>query len=120
MHGHGPSGQKVAHYICDLLPAKISLLHEQSSVRDANDEEISQFLSPFFSTWKTGLIKSFEEMDEELEADATIESYCSGSTSVTVLKMVPNTQVHVQLYNILTFISFILHSAIQCPLLNVL
>ncbi|KAL2500420.1 putative protein phosphatase 2C 65 [Forsythia ovata] len=84
--GHGPSGHKVAHYIRDLLPAKISLLHKQPSDNNANAEEISQFRSPFFSTWKTILVKSFQEIDEELESDATIESYCSGSTSVTILK----------------------------------
>ncbi|GFP99249.1 probable protein phosphatase 2c 65 [Phtheirospermum japonicum] len=59
--GHGPSGHMVARYIRDILPAKLS-----SSL--------------------SRIIKCFHEMDEELEADASIESYCSGTTSVTLLK----------------------------------
>lgn len=94
--GHGPSGHKVARYVRDFLPAKISLHYEQSRVEEmkmdsANDNDGSEnpeTKNPFFLSWKARLIKCFQEMDEELEADASVESYCSGTTSVTVLKKV--------------------------------
>ncbi|KAK4483815.1 hypothetical protein RD792_011022 [Penstemon davidsonii] len=90
--GHGPSGHKVARYVRDLLPAKISTLYKQAStdgkngaldIVDANDDVRE---NPFFLSWKARLIKCFEEMDEQLEGDSSIESYCSGTTSVSVLK----------------------------------
>ncbi|KAK6125994.1 hypothetical protein DH2020_040302 [Rehmannia glutinosa] len=92
--GHGPSGHKVARYIRDILPAKISLfkrsgIEENVDIDNENDHdgnENPENKNPVFLAWKARLIKCFEEMDEELEADASIESYCSGTTSVTLLK----------------------------------
>ncbi|KAK6152547.1 hypothetical protein DH2020_015182 [Rehmannia glutinosa] len=97
--GHGPSGHKVARYIRDILPAKISLfkrsgVEEKGDVVDIDNEndhdanENPENKNPVFLAWKARLIKCFEEMDEELEADASIESYCSGTTSVTLLKKI--------------------------------
>ncbi|KAL0316437.1 UNVERIFIED_CONTAM: putative protein phosphatase 2C 65 [Sesamum radiatum] len=96
--GHGPSGHEVARYVRDLLPAKISLLYRQSSIEgkdsivhtdnNANDHDGSENpenKNPLFLSWKNRLI-SFQEMDEELEADSSIDSYCSGTTSVTVVR----------------------------------
>ncbi|KAL0333162.1 UNVERIFIED_CONTAM: putative protein phosphatase 2C 65 [Sesamum angustifolium] len=97
--GHGPSGHEVARYVRDLLPAKISLLYRQSSIEgkdsivhidnNANDHDGSENpenKNPLFLSWKNRLIRSFQEMDEELEADFSIDSYCSGTTSVTVVR----------------------------------
>ncbi|KAG8377086.1 hypothetical protein BUALT_Bualt09G0131800 [Buddleja alternifolia] len=96
--GHGPSGHKVARYIRDLLPAKISSLYKHSSIdgknavldiENGNDDGSSdnpESKNPLFLSWKARLAKSFQEMDDELEADSSIESYCSGTTSVCVLK----------------------------------
>jgi len=93
--GHGPSGHKVARYIRDVLPAKISMLHNKSNVRgknggfaekNANAEGKIGNDHPFLSSWKDKIIKSFQEMDEELEGEASIESYCSGTTSVAILR----------------------------------
>ncbi|KAL0318151.1 UNVERIFIED_CONTAM: putative protein phosphatase 2C 65 [Sesamum calycinum] len=97
--GHGPSGHEVARYVRDLLPAKISLLYRQSSIEgkdsivhtdnNANDHDGSENpenKNPLFLSWKNRLIRSFQEMDEELEADSSIDSYCSGTTSVTVVR----------------------------------
>ncbi|KAL6534479.1 hypothetical protein OROHE_013404 [Orobanche hederae] len=95
--GHGPSGHKVARYVRDFLPAKISWLYRQpcvdgkSSVLDIGTEigdspENSEFKNPLFLSWKARLTKCYHEMDEQLEGDASIESYCSGTTSVCLLK----------------------------------
>lgn len=40
------------------------------------------------SSWEACSIKSFKEMDEDLSLDSTIDSFCSGSTAVTVIKQV--------------------------------
>ncbi|KAL3622734.1 hypothetical protein CASFOL_032029 [Castilleja foliolosa] len=92
--GHGPSGHTVARYIRDVLPAKLSSsLCKKSGLGESNGfAEIFEINNdnynnnPQFLSWKARIIKCFHEMDEELEADASIESYCSGTTSVTVFK----------------------------------
>ncbi|KAK6164794.1 hypothetical protein DH2020_001658 [Rehmannia glutinosa] len=95
--GHGPSGHKVARYVRDFLPAKISWLYRQpcvdgkSAVLDIETEidgglENPESKNPLFLSWKARLTKCYHEMDEQLEGDASIESYCSGTTSVCVLK----------------------------------
>lgn len=104
--GHGPSGHTVARYVRDLLPSKLSSssppskgfnISASSAVADAGDENAGNFhdgsshdgdksQNQFYSSWKARILKSFKEMDEELEGDAGIESYCSGTTAVTVIK----------------------------------
>ncbi|KAM3287723.1 putative protein phosphatase 2C 65 [Capsicum chacoense] len=85
--GHGPSGHKVARYVRDALPSKIS----SSNVIDTNDirwgvKKDDESENPIFDAWKDTFLKSFKEMDEELEGDGSIESYCSGTTAVTLVK----------------------------------
>ncbi|XP_073042154.1 probable protein phosphatase 2C 65 [Primulina eburnea] len=93
--GHGPSGHKVARYIRENLPTKISSLYRQPSVEgndcaldveNYDDCENPDFKNPYFLSWKARLIKCFHEVDEELENEVSIESYCSGTTTVSVLK----------------------------------
>ncbi|CAA0835873.1 Probable protein phosphatase 2C 65 [Striga hermonthica] len=87
--GHGPSGHMVAQYIRDILPKKISSLCKRWDIEERNREtEISPEINKnqLFQSWKSRMIKCFHEMDDELEANASIESYCSGTTSVIVLK----------------------------------
>ncbi|CAI9097212.1 OLC1v1033585C1 [Oldenlandia corymbosa var. corymbosa] len=101
--GHGPSGHNVARYVRDLLPSKLSssgkvvVPNSTSTTRvvdagDDNDDnhdngtEAKLSQNPFESSWKPRILKSFLEMDEELEGETTVESYCSGTTAVTVLK----------------------------------
>uniref|UniRef100_A0A803QFD2 PPM-type phosphatase domain-containing protein n=1 Tax=Cannabis sativa TaxID=3483 RepID=A0A803QFD2_CANSA len=59
--GHGPYGHKVARHVRDNLPTKLSKAIEQS-----------------------------KEMDEDLGLDSSIDSFCSGSTAVTVVKQGEN------------------------------
>ncbi|CDP19943.1 unnamed protein product [Coffea canephora] len=85
--GHGPSGHVVARYVRDLLPSKLSSSSSSSASKGFNisaassggDENAGNF-------GDARILKSFKEMDEELEGDAGIESYCSGTTAVTVIK----------------------------------
>ncbi|KAL3633349.1 hypothetical protein CASFOL_022876 [Castilleja foliolosa] len=95
--GHGPSGHKVARYVRDNLPGKISRLYRQPCIdgkdavfnieTESNDGcQNSESKNPLFLSWKARLTKCYHEMDEQIEGDASIESYCSGTTSVCVLK----------------------------------
>ncbi|KAJ6407695.1 hypothetical protein OIU84_011065 [Salix udensis] len=52
--------------------------------RDSGDDNDSSSL--LLSAWETSFIKSFKEMDEELSLDASIDSFCSGTTAVSVIK----------------------------------
>jgi serine/threonine protein phosphatase PrpC len=103
--GHGPDGHKIARYVRDNLPSKLSQVvkiyqlntgiftdanvassffnHENN--RDPKDKG-SQDLS--LSSWEASFVKSFKDMDEELSLDSTIDSFCSGSTAVTLVKQV--------------------------------
>ncbi|XP_060174523.1 probable protein phosphatase 2C 65 [Lycium barbarum] len=84
--GHGPSGHKVARYVRDLLPSKISSsLKECNEIRNSeNDEESHQ--NSMFDAWKAAYLKSYKEMDAQLEREPSIESYSSGTTAVTLFK----------------------------------
>ncbi|KAL7194950.1 hypothetical protein ACSBR1_035207 [Camellia fascicularis] len=103
--GHGPSGHKVSQQVRDTLPSKLCSYFKHSQINGNNDvddeknnnnnnnhneeeeaqeEEVSK--NPFFSSWKKTLIKSFAEMDEDLCHNVNIDTYCSGSTSVAVLR----------------------------------
>ncbi|KAL0338120.1 UNVERIFIED_CONTAM: putative protein phosphatase 2C 65 [Sesamum angustifolium] len=89
--GHGPSGHKVAQYVRDLLPAKISSLYKQSSVDGKNavldiatgpddHNQNMESKNPLLLSWKARLTKSFQEMDEQLGADGSVETYCSAAS----------------------------------------
>ncbi|KAM0061317.1 putative protein-serine/threonine phosphatase [Helianthus debilis subsp. tardiflorus] len=95
--GHGPSGHKVSRYVRDTLPSKLSWLLRGSHIRGrtcANrvygfgDEviNVNDSKDPVLYSWKTSIARSFKEMDDRLEAHRSIDSYCSGSTCVSVLK----------------------------------
>ncbi|KAL3617438.1 hypothetical protein CASFOL_037759 [Castilleja foliolosa] len=90
--GHGPSGHKVARFVRDHLPAKISRIYGQpcvdgkNSVLDIETDQTDESKNPLYLSWKARLTKGYHEIDEELEGDASIESYSSGTTSVCVLK----------------------------------
>ncbi|KAF7142674.1 hypothetical protein RHSIM_Rhsim05G0226300 [Rhododendron simsii] len=100
--GHGPLGHRVAQQVRDMLPSKLcSIFKQYSKVNGINfkteaDEKNEEnyenadcedgHKNPFFSSWKNILIKSFEKVDEDLCDDVALDSYCSGSTTVAVLK----------------------------------
>lgn len=103
--GHGPSGHVVAKYIRDYLPSKISTTsgNEDHDNGDKNNNNNNVFLN----LWKNRILQSFSEIDEDLEGNSMVESYCSGTTAVTVIKQV-NKQFHPEkirtLFVILIFI----------------
>lgn len=94
--GHGPSGHKVSRYVRDFLPGKISKSYRHPSLDGKTDvldvetegDEHPEARNPLYLSWKARLIKCFHEMDEQLERENSVESYCSGTTSVSVLRKV--------------------------------
>ncbi|KAE9618193.1 putative protein-serine/threonine phosphatase [Lupinus albus] len=99
--GHGPLGHKVSQYIRDKLPLKLSEAikmsqHKACRFYDANDSESESFYdndiyddnnqTMSLAAWEGCFLKSFDEIDEHLAHEINIDTYCSGSTAVTVIK----------------------------------
>ncbi|CAH9103249.1 unnamed protein product [Cuscuta europaea] len=82
--GHGPSGHRVAHYIRDRLPSKLSIKSKDCDREENLEKDVLE--TPLFSIWKSHFQKSFRDMDNELEGEGRIDSYCSGTTAVTLIK----------------------------------
>ncbi|CAL0328317.1 unnamed protein product [Lupinus luteus] len=97
--GHGPLGHKVSQYIRDKLPLKLSeaiKMAQQNACRfyDANESESGSYDDIYdgnnqcmsLAAWEGCFLKSFDEIDENLAQEINTDSYCSGSTAVTVIK----------------------------------
>nr|GMC87139.1 probable protein phosphatase 2C 65 [Ipomoea batatas] len=89
--GHGPSGHKVARYVRDVLPSKVSLSLKGNNSWDSSADNNLQGGDvqnhPLFIKTKSNIIKAFKDMDNELEGDSSVETYSSGTTSITVTKL---------------------------------
>ncbi|KAL5742434.1 hypothetical protein ACOSP7_029166 [Xanthoceras sorbifolium] len=110
--GHGPSGHKISRHVRDHLPLKLSSAikqlqthhgslnsdagvasrgvnrdHKQTSnaMNNSNDHH-GNGPNQFFHSLQASIIKSFEEVDEELSVDSGMDGYCSGTTSVNIIK----------------------------------
>lgn len=103
--GHGPAGHKIARHVRDNLPSKLSSAIKQSRVNGSlrgdvdvaagikrnyedNSNSTKYGQSPFFRSWKASLIKAFDAVDEELSMESAMDSYCSGTTAVNIIKQV--------------------------------
>lgn len=87
--GHGPAGHRVSHYVRDFLPAKISQLYrDPTAADDDEDNNDDEDHNPLLRSWKARLTRCFHDMDDQLEKESSVECYCSGTTSVCVLKKV--------------------------------
>ncbi|EEF35718.1 protein phosphatase-2c, putative [Ricinus communis] len=109
--GHGPYGHKVARHVRDTLPSRLSAaikLSQANSIKygdtdtaDGEDSDDSKSEGSkdgensnstnnkgtlLLSSWEASFFKCFKDMDEELSLDASIDSFCSGTTAVTVVK----------------------------------
>ncbi|GMI96409.1 hypothetical protein like AT5G01700 [Hibiscus trionum] len=101
--GHGPSGHKVARNVGHSLPSKLSSIIETSQLNGCkeNDALVSDGQScgkndrggvnkgsakDRFSSWEASLIEAFKEADDDLSSGLSVDSYCSGTTAVTIIK----------------------------------
>ncbi|XP_038702199.1 probable protein phosphatase 2C 65 isoform X2 [Tripterygium wilfordii] len=83
--GHGPSGHKVARSVRETLPSMLSSAIKSPQVNDSENCDAEDVV-PSLLQWEDNFIRSFGEMDEELNLDCSIDSFCSGSTAVTIVK----------------------------------
>lgn len=92
--GHGPYGHRVACYVRDHLPSKLTSKLNSLQVpliaaddcqcdSNGNDADATELCS-----WKSTFVKVFEELDKELRNHASIDCICSGSTAVSIVKQV--------------------------------
>lgn len=111
--GHGPFGHLVAKKVRDSLPSKLSALYKSQARQDMRvltsatsiggldetkgvtiDVVVADPKAPVlenvqnqktFSVWKDCFLKAYHAMDKELKSHPTIDCFCSGTTSVTML-----------------------------------
>ncbi|KAG6607131.1 putative protein phosphatase 2C 33 [Cucurbita argyrosperma subsp. argyrosperma] len=114
--GHGPYGHMVAKKVRDSLPLRLSTHWEVNLTTDdvlreislntgsVNSDEATSFLSAdeefrastdgdgaekqpeIFHALKESFLKAFRVMDRELRMHQGIDSFCSGTTAVTMVK----------------------------------
>ncbi|KAJ0234968.1 protein phosphatase 2C 65 [Hirschfeldia incana] len=83
--GHGPMGHKISRHICDTLPSRVHS-RIKSSKSDGNDISSQSQEEGFFRELEEVLVTFFKRIDSELGLDSPYDSFCSGTTAVTVLK----------------------------------
>ncbi|KAF8083638.1 hypothetical protein N665_0761s0013 [Sinapis alba] len=108
--GHGPFGHMVAKKVRDTLPSTLSTqlklaseLEQSSLVNEEEEVKISEIVTSMDEQWselnpngeqlpemylplKQALLKSCQQIDKELKMHPTIDCFCSGTTSVTLIK----------------------------------
>ncbi|KAK8950016.1 putative protein phosphatase 2C 73 [Platanthera guangdongensis] len=99
--GHGPYGHKVAGHVSKNLPSKLSQLLKQPSFPEGNkgDGDLRSNTSSeshvagkhdsgiWLSSWKKTFTNAFEELDNELSTNTSIDCICSGTTAVSIVKL---------------------------------
>ncbi|CAN1123850.1 Probable protein phosphatase 2C 52 [Linum perenne] len=106
--GHGPHGHLVARKVRDTLPVKLmSFLNTHQSRQDGSGQicckgnskklecgDLEKDGSPeedqSNSMWREAFTKSYKSMDKELKSHPNLDCFCSGSTSVTIVKQGSN------------------------------
>ncbi|GAU27175.1 hypothetical protein TSUD_104850 [Trifolium subterraneum] len=101
--GHGPYGHLVARKVRDALPIKLlSFLDSSESRRskasfkkeikpESGEAEQDFSAEEEVSTmWREAFMKAYKAMDKELKSHANLDCFCSGSTSVTIVKQGSN------------------------------
>ncbi|MQL72617.1 hypothetical protein Taro_004957 [Colocasia esculenta] len=113
--GHGPFGHMVARRVRDSLPLKLSAhwevnancddarekgsstvesitteefasMHIEEEPRNTMDSREKGKRPEIFLTLKESFLKAFKVMDKELRVHPSIDSFCSGTTAVTLIK----------------------------------
>ncbi|XP_047307241.1 probable protein phosphatase 2C 73 [Impatiens glandulifera] len=96
--GHGPSGHEVSQLVRDTLPSKLSKKSKDKKFilenKDNNmNSSVSEKTFPndsMHALWEANFLMSFEDLDEKLGDQETVDTYTSGSTAVTVVKQGDN------------------------------
>lgn len=109
--GHGPHGHLIARKVRDILPSRLcDLIYEDCGDSPTSNSDVStleenlslyadaECRSPtlagqkehqeFFNAMKESFRKAFKNVDKELKLQRNIDSICSGTTAVTLIKQV--------------------------------
>ncbi|CAN8257465.1 unnamed protein product [Cochlearia groenlandica] len=87
--GHGPMGHKISRHVCENLPSRVhsKIISSKSGANEnIENDTISQSLEGLFHEFENVLVTFFKQIDSELGLDSPYDSFCSGTTAVTVLK----------------------------------
>ncbi|EOA38957.1 hypothetical protein CARUB_v10011374mg [Capsella rubella] len=106
--GHGPFGHMVSKRVRDMLPFTLSTQLKKTSVTEQSgsknglesatcvdeeqlcdlqpSEKDGKLLPEMYLPLKRALLRTCQQMDKELKMHPTIDCFCSGTTSVTVIK----------------------------------
>ncbi|CAM0906325.1 unnamed protein product [Alopecurus aequalis] len=76
--GHGPHGHLVARRARDSLPLRL-----MSAARASSKNGLD--MPP--AAWRKAFVRAYKAMDKDLRSHPSLDSFCSGSTAVTVLKL---------------------------------
>ncbi|CAN6218389.1 unnamed protein product [Urochloa humidicola] len=76
--GHGLHGHLVARRVRDVMPLRL-----MSAVRASKAG-----MDMPAAAWRKAFARAYKAMDKDLRSHATLDCFCSGSTAVTVLKLV--------------------------------
>lgn len=77
--GHGPHGHLVARRVRDSLPLRL-MSAARASPKSGLDMPAA--------AWRKAFARAYKAMDKDLRSHPALDSFCSGSTAVTVLKLV--------------------------------
>ncbi|CAK9214587.1 unnamed protein product [Sphagnum troendelagicum] len=91
--GHGPYGHLVARRVRDSLPSKlVHYWQEELAARKESKEAQRQEghntagVELKHNAWKESHLMAYRVMDKELFSHPSVDCFCSGTTTVTVLK----------------------------------
>ncbi|XP_058209025.1 probable protein phosphatase 2C 52 [Rhododendron vialii] len=104
--GHGPHGHLVARKVREALPVKLLSFLNSSELKqngsstsccsgnhksDGGDREQGGSKDDKVDLlWREAFLKSYKAMDKELRSHPNLDSFCSGSTAVTIVKQGSN------------------------------
>lgn len=88
--GHGPMGHKISRHVCENLPSRIhsKIRSSRSGGNENIENDSSQSQEELFREFEDILVTFFKQIDSELGLDSPYDSFCSGTTAVTVFKQV--------------------------------
>lgn len=87
--GHGPWGHIIAKKVRNSVPPSL-LCNWQETVASSSTSLDLEYNNPSdqYDIWKQSYLKTYAAVDEELKHHPTIDSFCSGTTALTVVKQV--------------------------------
>lgn len=86
--GHGPWGHFVSKMVRDSLPLSLLCNWKDANVEAADLDFETENTLQRFSLWEQSYLKACANVDRELEQHQKIDTFYSGTTSLTVVRQV--------------------------------